>query len=47
MFSGSFLFPDNFLAFEKQDFRENFVTGTGSINAEARSNSGKKIIPCS
>lgn len=42
MFLGSSLFPDNFLASKKYDFRENFVTRTGSVNAEARSNSGKK-----
>lgn len=47
MFLGSSLFPDNFLAFKKYDFKENFVTRTGSINAEAGSNSGKKTLLCS
>lgn len=42
MVVGSSLLPDNFLASNKYDFRENLLTRTGSINAEARSNSGKK-----
>lgn len=41
MFLGSSLFPGNSIAFKKYDFRENFVTRTDRVNAEAKSSRGK------